>query len=142
VTISESTNLDQQEIEQMVKEAEAHAEEDRRRREEIEARNELDSVAYRVEQLLGELQERLPVHEKARAEQLISEARKALEEQAGLDRVRPLTADLQQLLSSLPSSATAQGPTGGNGAGGDGGGGAQGEPETEEDVVDAEFTRE
>ncbi|MCU1451185.1 MAG: chaperone protein DnaK [Acidimicrobiales bacterium] len=142
VTISESTNLDQQEIEQMVKEAEAHAEEDRRRREEIEARNELDSVAYRVEQLLGELQERLPVHEKARAEQLISEARKALEEQAGLDRVRPLTADLQQLLSSLPSSATAQGPTGGNGAGGDGGGGAQGEPDTEEDVVDAEFTRE
>jgi molecular chaperone DnaK len=126
----------------MVKEAEAHAEEDRQRREEIEARNELDSVAYRVEQLLGELQDRIPVNEKARTEQLISEARQALEEQAGLDRVRPLTADLQQLLSSLPSSATAQGPTGGNGAGGDGVGRPQGEPETEEDVVDAEFTRE
>jgi molecular chaperone DnaK len=141
VTISESTNLDQQEIEQMIKEAEAHAEEDRARREEIEARNELDSIAYQVEQLLGELQDRIPVHEKARAEQLVAEARQALEEQAGLDRVRPLTADLQQLLSSLPSSATAQAPTGGNGAGGDGGG-AQAEGETEEDVVDAEFTRE
>ena len=51
VTISESTNLDQRDIEQMVKDAEAHSEEDRRRREEIDARNELDSLAYRVEQL-------------------------------------------------------------------------------------------
>jgi molecular chaperone DnaK len=136
VTISESTNLDQGDIEQMVKDAEAHAAEDRRRREEIEARNELDSLAYRVEQLLSELQDRLPVHEKARAEQLIGDARQALEEQAGLDRVRPLSADLQQLLSSLPSSATAQTPAGGNG------GGAEAQAETDEDVVDAEFTRE
>ncbi|HWW90172.1 MAG TPA: molecular chaperone DnaK [Solirubrobacteraceae bacterium] len=136
VTISESTNLEQQDIEQMVKDAEAHAEEDRRRREEIEARNELDSVAYRVEQLLSELQDRLPVHEKARAEQLVADARQALEQQAGLDRVRPLMADLQQLLSSLPASATGSGGTGGNG------GGAEGQAETEEDVVDAEFTRD
>ncbi|HEY2397728.1 MAG TPA: molecular chaperone DnaK [Solirubrobacteraceae bacterium] len=136
VTISESTNLEQGDIEQMVKDAEAHAAEDRRRREEIEARNELDSLAYRVEQLLSELQDRLPVHEKARAEQLIGDARQALEEQAGLDRVRPLSADLQQLLSSLPSSATAQSPAGGNG------GGAEAQAETDEDVVDAEFTRE
>jgi molecular chaperone DnaK len=139
VTISESTNLDQGDIEQMVKDAESHAEEDRRRREEIEARNELDSLAYRVEQLLSELQDRLPVHEKARAEQLIGEARQALEEQAGLDRVRPLTADLQQLLSSLPSSATAQSAAGGNGGNG---GAPEAQAETDEDVVDAEFTRE
>jgi molecular chaperone DnaK len=122
VTISESTNLDQESIEQMVKDAESHADEDRRRREEIEARNELDSLAYRVEQLLSELQDRLPVHEKARAEQLIGDARQALQDQAGLDRVRPLIADLQQMLSSLPSSATAQSAAGGNGSGGNGGG--------------------
>jgi molecular chaperone DnaK len=140
VTISESTNLEQQDIEQMIKDAEAHAEEDRRRREEIEARNELDSVAYRVEQLLSELQDRLPVHEKARAEQLVADARQALEQQAGLERVRPLIADLQQMLSSLPASATASSGTGGNGAAGDGG--AEGQAETEEDVVDAEFTRD
>jgi molecular chaperone DnaK len=140
VTISESTNLDQQEIEQMVKDAEAHAEEDRRRREEIEARNELDSVAYRVEQLVQELQDRLPAHEKARAEQLISDARQALQDQAGLERVRPLTADLQQMLSSLPSSVTAGASTGGNGASGNGGG--QSQSDSDEDVVDAEFTRE
>jgi molecular chaperone DnaK len=141
VTISESTNLDQESIEQMVKDAESHADEDRRRREEIEARNELDSLAYRVEQLLSELQDRLPVHEKARAEQLIGDARQALQDQAGLDRVRPLIADLQQMLSSLPSSATAQSAAGGNGSGGNGGG-AETQTETDEDVVDAEFTRE
>ncbi|HEV7584294.1 MAG TPA: molecular chaperone DnaK [Solirubrobacteraceae bacterium] len=143
VTISESTNLDQGDIEQMVKDAEAHGEEDRRRREEIEARNELDSLAYRVEQLLGELQDRLPVNEKARAEQLIGDARQALQDEAGLDRVRPLIGDLQQLLSSLPSSATAESATGGNGAGGNGGGPeSQSQTQTDEDVVDAEFTRE
>src|SRR2546423_1007239 len=107
VTISESTNLDQQSIEQMVKDAEAHAEEDRRRRGEIEARNELDSLAYQVEHLLGELQDRLPVHEKARAEQLVGDGRQAVQDEAGLDRVRPLIADLPQMGSSLPSSATA-----------------------------------
>jgi molecular chaperone DnaK len=141
VTISESTNLEQRDIEQMIKDAEAHAEEDRRRREEIEARNELDSVAYRVEQLMGELQDRLPVHEKARAEQLVADARQALEQQAGLDRVRPLIADLQQMLSSLPASATGPGGTGGNGGNG-AAGGAEGQAGTEEDVVDAEFTRD
>jgi molecular chaperone DnaK len=141
VTISESTNLEQQEIEQMIKDAEAHADEDHRRREEIEARNELDSLAYRVEQLLGELQDQIPVHEKARADQLVADARQALEEQAGIDRVRPLIADLQQMLSSLPSSVTAGSSRGGNGAGGNGGG-QDTTSEADEDVVDAEFTRE
>jgi molecular chaperone DnaK len=140
VTISESTNLDQSDIEQMVKDAETHSEEDRRRREEIDARNELDSLAYRVEQLMNELQDRLPVHEKARAEQLVADARQALQDQAGLDRVRPLIADLQQLLSSLPASASAGAAPGGNGTSGNGGGERQ--PEPDEDVVDAEFTRE
>ena len=107
VTIQESTNLDPAEIERMVADAQAHAGEDRQRREEIDARNELDSLAYRVDQLLSELQDRLPVNEKARAEQLVSDARQAIQEQAGLDRVRPLMADLQQMVHSLPASASA-----------------------------------
>jgi molecular chaperone DnaK len=142
VTISETTNLDQSEIERMVREAQEHAEEDRRRREEIDARNELDALAYRAEQLVSELQDRLPVHEKARAEQLVADARAAIEEQAGLDRVRPLISDLQQVVQSLPASAAAA-----TGAAGDGGGAAAagngGEAATDDDeVVDAEFTRE
>jgi len=134
VTISESTNIDQGEIERMVREAAENAAEDRRRREEIDARNELDSLAYRVEQLLQELGDRVPMHEKARAEQLAQDARQAIEQQAGLDRVRPLISDLQQMVQSLPASASAAAPSGDGGAGDQAG--------SDEEVVDAEFTRE
>ena len=117
MTITETTNLDQGDIDRMVREAEQHSEEDRRRREEIDARNELDALAYRAEQLVNELGDRLPVHEKARAEQLVADARQAIQEQAGLDRVRPLISDLQQIVQALPSAAAAGGRSaGGNGA--------------------------
>jgi molecular chaperone DnaK len=136
VTIQESTNLDQAEVERMVREAEQHAGEDRRRREEIDARNELDSLAYQAEQLVTQLQESLPVNEKARAEQLISDARAAINEQAGLDRVRPLISDLQQVLQALPAAAQAgAASSGANGAGAE-------SAEDDEEVIDAEFTRD
>jgi molecular chaperone DnaK len=125
VTIAESTNLDRSDIERMVSEAQQHAGEDKRRREEIDARNDLDALAYQADRLVSELQDRLPVHEKARAEQLIADARAAVEEQAGLDRVRQLSADLQQVIHGLPASA--------NGAG---------SAASDEEVVDAEFTRD
>jgi molecular chaperone DnaK len=140
VTIEESTNLDQSEIERMVQEASAHADEDRRRREEIDARNELDGLAYRAEQLLGELGEAVPMHERARAEQLIADARAAIEQQAGLDRVRPLIADLQQVVHGLPAAASAAVGAGAGGA--NGGASPSDEAAADEDVVDAEFTRE
>jgi molecular chaperone DnaK len=132
VTIEESTNLDQSEIERMVREAQEHASEDRSRREEIDARNELDTLAYRVDQLVRELQDRLPVNEKARAEQLVADARQALQEQAGLDRVRPLISDLQQLVQGLPASASAAPQESVN----------EQEMAEDDEVVDAEFTRD
>jgi molecular chaperone DnaK len=139
VTIEESTNLDQGDIDRMIREAEQNSAADRRQREEIDARNELDSLAYQVERQLGELQDRLPVHDKARAEQAIADARAAISEQAGLDRVRPLISDLQQLASSLPSAAAA---AAGATAGGNGAGGEEAAAEEDEEVVDAEFTRD
>jgi molecular chaperone DnaK len=143
VTISETANLDQGEIERMIREAEEHALEDRRRREEIDARNELDSLAYRVEQLVSDLQDRLPVNEKARAEQLVADARQAIAEQAGLDRVRPLIADLEQIAHALPASASAAGAASSTGNGAPAGGnGDQATADDDEEVVDAEFTRE
>ncbi|MDX6731481.1 MAG: molecular chaperone DnaK [Baekduia sp.] len=142
VTISETANLDQSDVERMIREAEEHAAEDARRREEIDARNELDSLAYRVEQLLTDLQDRLPVNEKARAEQLVVDARQAVSEQAGLDRVRPLIGDLEQMVHALPAAAQQAAPSGaGADAAGDGGASATDAAEDEE-VVDAEFTRE
>jgi molecular chaperone DnaK len=142
VTISETANLEPGEIERMIREAQEHSQEDRRLREAIDARNELDSLAYRVEQLVTELQDRLPVHDKARAEQLVADARQAISEQAGLDRVRPLIADLEQMVHGLPAGAAAAGAAStGNGAR-TGGNGAQAASEDDDEVVDAEFTRE
>ena len=140
VTIEESTNLDQTEIERMVREAQEHSAEDRRRREEIDARNELDSLAYQADTLVKELQDQLPVNEKARAEELIAEARQAIEEQAGLDRVRPLAADLQQVVHALPASASST--TAGSTTNGGGNGARTASEQDDEEVVDAEFTRE
>jgi molecular chaperone DnaK len=139
VTIAESANLDPAEIERMVRDAEQHAEEDRRRRELVDTRNELDSLAYRADQLLRDLQDRLPVHEKSRAEQLITDAREALQEEAGLDRLRPLIADLQQLLHGLPASASAAATAGDDNGAADGDGAGESD---DEEVIDAEFTRE
>jgi molecular chaperone DnaK len=138
VTIQESANLDQSEIERMVADAQQHAGEDKRRREEVDARNELDSLAYRAEQLVGELQDQLPVHEKARAEQLIADARQAVEDQAGLDRVRPLSADLQQIIHGLPSAAAAAS----NASAANRAQTGQESGAEDEEVVDAEFTRD
>jgi molecular chaperone DnaK len=137
VTITETTNLDSSDIERMIKEAEEHAAEDRQRREEVDARNELDAFAHRVERQLEELGDRVPVNQKEQAGALVRDARAAIEEQAGLDRVRPLISDLQQMVQALQSAGATAGP-------GDGGGDGEGQPaaEEEEEVVDAEFTRE
>jgi molecular chaperone DnaK len=140
VTIQESTNLDQGDIDRMVREAEEHSAEDRRRREEIDARNELDSLAYRAEQLVQELQDRLPVNESARANDLIQRARDAVQNEAPLDQVRPLISDLQQVLQSLP--AAAQQAASASAPSGDDGSGEAGSSADDEEVVDAEFTRD
>jgi molecular chaperone DnaK len=140
VTISESSNLDQGEVEEMIRLAAAHADEDRRRREEIDARNELDSLAYRVEQLVTELQEQLPVNEKARAEQAVAEARQAIADEVPIDRLRQLISDLQQLVAALPSAAAAAAQA--SATSGNGGGNGAAAASEDEEVVDAEFTRE
>jgi molecular chaperone DnaK len=136
VTITESTNLDASEVDRMIKEAEEHASEDRKRREEVDARNELDALAHRAEQLTEELGEQLPVNQRAQAEQLVADARQAIAEEAGLDRVRPLISDLQQIVQALPSAAAAAGQSAGNGAAG------EAHADDDDEVVDAEFTRE
>jgi molecular chaperone DnaK len=145
ITISESTNLDQSEIERMIRDAEAHSNEDARVRETIDARNELDSVAYQVERRLGELGDAVPEHERARAQMLVNDARQAIKEEAPIDRVRSLTAELQQVYAGLGAIAAAgtAGPGGPGAPGGPGGPPSGGRPPgggSDEDVIDAEFT--
>jgi molecular chaperone DnaK len=120
----------------MVADAESHREEDRRLRELADARNELDSVAYQAEQGLAELGAAAPVHEKARIEMLVSDARQAITEQAALDRLRALTSELQQAYHSLGAAASAAAAGGGGPAADQG---KPGSPDSD-DVIDAEFT--
>ncbi|MET8894398.1 molecular chaperone DnaK [Streptomyces albogriseolus] len=140
ITITESSNLDRGEVERMVQEAERNQGEDKALREAVDARNELDAIAYQVDKRLSELGDAAPAHEKARAEMLVSDARAAVKEEAGVERVRPLTSELQQVLSSLAAhqgGATAGGPDQETGEGGATGGGVG-----DEDVIDAEFDKD
>ncbi len=78
ITISNSTNLDESEINRMVEDARVHAEEDKKHRAWADARNELESASYQVERMINELGENAPAHEKARGEDLIREAQEAI----------------------------------------------------------------
>ncbi|WP_405143957.1 molecular chaperone DnaK [Sphaerisporangium sp. NBC_01403] len=141
ITISESSNLDKGEIDRMVQDAERHRSEDARVREAIDARNELDSVAYQVERRLTELGDAVPVHEKARAEQLIADARQAIKEEAPVERLRDLSSELQQVYHSLSAVQAPQGEPAGAGAGTAGASAQQGPSAGgDDDVIDAEFT--
>ena len=136
ITISGSTNLDQGEIDRMVNEAEQYSEEDKKRRQEVEERNEADSLAYQVERQLNELGESLPVEEKGKIEQLVNDLKEAIKNNEPIDKVRNLKNELQQAAHTLSEKAyqkTASG--GGEQAGqqqtqGDG---------SDDDVVDADY---
>jgi molecular chaperone DnaK len=96
----------------MIADAEQHRDEDRRLRELTDARNALDTAAYQVEHLLAERGDAVPVHQKARAENLAADARQALKDDSTpLDRLRSLTAELQQVYQAL--STTGPGPQSG-----------------------------
>ena len=144
ITISGSTSLDKNEIDRMVRDAEQHSAEDKARRELVEARNMADSLAYSVERSIRDLGDRVPAHERARAESLINEIRSALkDESTPLERFRQLTSDLQQVSHSLASAAYSQASAAGAGAGGGPGGGSnQGGSSqgADDDVIDAEYT--
>ncbi len=140
ITISGSTNLDQSEIEKMVEEAEKHSEEDKKRRQEVEERNEADSLVYQVERQMNELGDNLPVHEKGRIEQIVSDLRDALKNEEPIDKIRSLKSDLQQAAHSLSEAAYQQTKAGTAGAAtGAGGTEQQGGSGSDDDVVDAEY---
>jgi molecular chaperone DnaK len=134
ITISGSGTLDEAEVQRMVADAEQHRADDARLRAAVEARNTLDTAAYQVERRLAELGEQVAVHDKARAEMLVADARQAIKDEAPVDRVRSLTADLQQMLHGLSATGTA-----GAGQGAAGGPVESGGP-AGDDVIDADYT--
>jgi molecular chaperone DnaK len=128
ITISESSNLDKSEVDRMIADAERHRDEDRRLRELTDARNTLDAAAYQVERQLADLGGSVPVHEKARADALVADARGALTDNAPLDRLRSLTAELQQVYHSRGAATSAPQDQ------------PSAPPGDDDDVIDAEFT--
>ncbi len=135
ITISESSNLDQSEVERMVEDAERHRDEDRRLRELTDARNALDAAAYQVGNLLSERGDAIPVHERARADNLIAEARQALKDETPVDRLRTMTSELQQVYQSVGASSQGQ-PAGQAAPGSE----QSSQGDDGDDVIDAEFT--
>ncbi|MES4889635.1 molecular chaperone DnaK [Streptomyces sp. NPDC096012] len=145
ITISDTSNLDRSEVERMIEEAERNRNQDQAMREAIDARNELDAIAYQVEKRLNELGDDAPAHEKARAEMLVGEAREAVKNEAGVDKVRPLISELQQVYAGLaaqrPGAAAGEEADTGTSDGTGPGGAAPGGTGGDDDVIDAEFDK-
>ncbi len=135
ITITATTNLTKEEVEQKVQDAKRHEAEDRRRRELIEARNTADQLVYQTEKVLGELGDKVPASDRATIEGTMEDLRKA-KDGDDVARIRQLIEQLQQASYAIGQQMYAQQQAGGPQAGGPEGDG-RGEPD--EDVVEAEF---
>ncbi len=130
ITISGSTALSDEEVDRMVKDAESHAEEDKKQKEEVEARNQTDSLCYSTEQTLNELGDKVSADLKSKAESAIADAKKALEGsdieaiKAAGDSLQSVAYELAQMVYADAQAATATDAPAGAG---------------NDDVVDAEY---
>jgi molecular chaperone DnaK len=141
IEIKAGSGLSEQEVEQMVKDAESHAAEDRRQRELAEARNTADNAAYQAEKQLAELGDKVDEGSKSEIEQAIKDVREVLESE-NADEIRSKTEALQaafhKISEQVYQAAAAQAQASGDGAQPNG---ADAE-EAEEEVVDAEVVDE
>ena len=130
ITISGSTALSDDEVDRMVKDAEVHAEEDKKQKEEVEVRNQTDSLCYSTEQTLNELGDKVSADVKSKAETAIADAKKALEG-SDVEAIKAAGESLQSVAYELAQVvyADAQQQT-------DGAAGAQ---PADDDVVDADY---
>jgi molecular chaperone DnaK len=150
IRIEASSGLSDTDIDKMVKDAEKNAAEDKKRREEIDARNRLDSMTYQVEKEAKEWSDKLPAELKSKLEASVERARKALRGD-DMGEIRAAQEELNRAFSEAGQSFYAQsqtGPTGGGEAGGPGGGptagagagaGASTGGKPPEDVVEADY---
>jgi molecular chaperone DnaK len=137
ITITGQSSLSKDQIDQMVRDAESHAEEDRRRREEADARNRSDTLVYQTEKVLREQGDKVPADEKAQVESALADLKTALNDgdvdkmNEAADRVMAASQKMSQLLYEQAAQES-------NAAAGDGAG-AAGEPANDDEVVDAEI---
>ena len=132
ITISGSTALSDEEVDRMVKDAESHAEEDKKRKDEIEVRNQVDSLAYSTEQTVKDLGDKVPEDQKKAVEEAVAEAKTALDG-SDIEAIKKAGEKLTEVGQKLAEIvyADAQAQTAGNN-------GTASNP-SEPDVVDADY---
>ena len=133
ITITASSGLSKDEVEKMVREAQSHADEDKARREEIEARNQADSLIYQTEKTIQENKDKLPEGDVATATQAVESAKRAVQE-GGKEKIEAAVAELTQAAHRLAEALYTSAASAGGGAGEP----PAGAGPAAEDVVDAE----
>ncbi len=140
ITITASTNLDESEVERLVREAESHQSEDERRRELVEARNNADALVYQTEKSLRELGDKVSSSDRGRIEAIINDLNQ-VKNGDDMARIRSLSEQLQQAANAIGEAmyAQQQAPDGGPPPGAGPAGPGAGPPPPDEDVVEGEF---
>ena len=145
ITITASSGLSKDEIDRMMKDAESHSEEDKKRREAIEAKNRLDSLIYATEKTINDNREKIPAGVISEVESAMAEARKAVES-GDADQINAqietLTRASHKIAESLYQNQGASGGSGASGAAGAGaqpGGASSQSGKSGDDVIDAEY---
>ena len=137
ITITSSSGLSKEDVARMAKEAEAHSAEDKERREEIEAKNQLDAMVYNVEKMLREQGDKISGSERGDIENAVADARKALEsnDKNQMNQARErLTQASHKLAEEMYRAAQPKGPASAGPAPG-----ADGQSKPDDGVVDAEY---
>ncbi len=141
ITITASSGLRDDEVERMRKDAEAHAEDDKRKKELIEARNNADNTAYSAEKVLRDLGDKVPADVRKNVEERVSKVREVMNGN-DLETIKRMTDDLSQELQKVGAAAYQQpGAEGPEAQGGQqpGGAGSEEQGGPDENVVDGEF---
>ena len=139
VSITASTNLTDEDIDKAVKDAEAHAAEDKKKKDEIEARNEAESLMYNCQKTVDELGDKISGEEKAKATAEIETVKKALEG-SDIDKIKEATEKLKQAFYAMSEKLYAQAnPNGAAGAGANAGTGAGPQTDANGNVYNADY---
>ena len=144
ITITSSSGLSKEEVEKMAREAESHAAEDKEQRDQIEARNALDSLVYNIEKMLKDSGEKVQAADKTEVESALADAKKTLEGSPSTVEMRSahdkLTQASHKLAEALYKASSSQGTAPGSPADGGAAGAAHsGEAKKEGEVIDAEY---
>jgi len=141
ITITSSSGLSKDEVEKMAKDAESHAGDDRKKKEEIESRNRADAMVYNIEKMLKEHRDKVSAADAKAVEDALDETKKAMQE-GGIDRINQATSKLEtashKLAEAMYKSAS-QGQPGQQGQPSADGAQGAGEAKPKDNVVDAEF---